>query len=144
MVSSTCFGITLPSSGSVPSAFWEMLNWRAVDRILYMGVLCLVPWCVAILERYAPQHTHPQYSIDCSSIEQLSEGTRNSPWRWQCNAETCRSYQRCAEGFNSDVKGLNVVPSTVKLLALKKTGCTNSQKLPSLVLSVFVAWAVTE
>jgi hypothetical protein len=21
-----CFGITLPSSGSVPSAFWEMLN----------------------------------------------------------------------------------------------------------------------
>jgi hypothetical protein len=22
----------------------------------------------------------------------LSEGTRNAPWRWQCNAETCRSY----------------------------------------------------
>jgi hypothetical protein len=27
MVAPTCFGITLPSSGSVPSAFWEMLNW---------------------------------------------------------------------------------------------------------------------
>src|SRR5215471_12882158 len=34
-----------------------------------------------------PQHAHPQYSIDCSSIEHLSEGTRR-----QCNAETCRSY----------------------------------------------------
>jgi hypothetical protein len=40
-----CFGITLPSSGSVPSAFWEMLNWGAVYRILWMGV---VAWCVAI------------------------------------------------------------------------------------------------
>jgi hypothetical protein len=45
MVALTCFGITLPSSGSVPSAFWEMLNWGAVDRILWMGVLCLVTWC---------------------------------------------------------------------------------------------------
>jgi hypothetical protein len=40
MVAPTCSGITLPSSGSVPSA-WEMLNWGAVDRILWMGVLCL-------------------------------------------------------------------------------------------------------
>jgi hypothetical protein len=39
-----------------------------------------------------PQHTHPQQSIACSSIEHLSEGTKNAPWRWQCNAETCRSY----------------------------------------------------
>jgi hypothetical protein len=44
-----------------------------------MGVLCT-------------QHVHPQYSIDCSSIEHLSEGTRNAPWGWQCNAEKCRSY----------------------------------------------------
>jgi hypothetical protein len=44
MVSPTCFGIKLPLAGSVPSAFWEMLNWRAVDRILWMGVLCLVTW----------------------------------------------------------------------------------------------------
>jgi hypothetical protein len=45
MVAPTCFGITLPSSGSVPSAFWEMHNWGAVDRILWMGMLCLVTWC---------------------------------------------------------------------------------------------------
>jgi hypothetical protein len=46
MVASTCFGITLPSSGSVPSTSWEMLNWGAVDRIWWMGVLGLVTWCV--------------------------------------------------------------------------------------------------
>jgi hypothetical protein len=42
MGSPRVFGSTLLSSGSVPSAFWEMLNWEAVDRILRMGVLCLV------------------------------------------------------------------------------------------------------
>jgi hypothetical protein len=42
MVAPTCFGIKLPSSGSVRSAFWEMLNWGAVDIILWMDVLCLV------------------------------------------------------------------------------------------------------
>jgi hypothetical protein len=72
MVAPTCFGITLLSSGSVLIAFWEMLNWGAVEGILWMGVLCLVTWC--------------------SSIKHLSEGTRNAPWRWQCNAETCTSY----------------------------------------------------
>jgi hypothetical protein len=46
MVAPTCFGITLSSSGSVPSAFWDMLNWGAVDRILWIGVLILVTWCV--------------------------------------------------------------------------------------------------
>jgi hypothetical protein len=51
MVAPTCFGNTLPSSGGVPSAFWEMFNWGAVDRILWMGVLRLVAWWVA----------HPQY-----------------------------------------------------------------------------------
>jgi hypothetical protein len=40
MVAPTCFDITLPSSGIVPSAFWEKLNWGAVDIILWMGVLC--------------------------------------------------------------------------------------------------------
>jgi hypothetical protein len=48
MVAPTCFSITLPSSGSIPSAFWEMLNWGAVDRILWMGVLYLVMWCACI------------------------------------------------------------------------------------------------
>jgi hypothetical protein len=46
MVAPTCFSITLPSSGSVPSAFWKFLNWGAVDRILWIGVLCLVMWCL--------------------------------------------------------------------------------------------------
>jgi hypothetical protein len=72
VVAPTCFGITLPPPGSVRSAFWEMLNWGAVDIILRMGVLCLVTWGVAIWD--------------------LSEGNRNAPWGWQCNAETCRSY----------------------------------------------------
>jgi hypothetical protein len=57
MVAPTCFGITLPSSGSVPSAFWEMLNWGAVYRILWMGVLCLVTICVAIWDVHAPRHS---------------------------------------------------------------------------------------
>jgi hypothetical protein len=52
MVATTCFGITLPSSGSVPSAFWEMFNWEAVDRILWMGVFCLVTWCAHHVTRH--------------------------------------------------------------------------------------------
>jgi hypothetical protein len=45
MVAPTCSGITLPSSGSTPNDFWEMFNWGAVDRILWMGALCLLMWC---------------------------------------------------------------------------------------------------
>jgi hypothetical protein len=45
MLAPTCFGITLPPSGSVPSAFWEKLNWGVFNTILWMGVLCLVTWC---------------------------------------------------------------------------------------------------
>jgi hypothetical protein len=56
MVDPTCFGITLPSSESVPSAFGEMLNWGAVDKILWMGVLCLVTWCVTIWDRQIATH----------------------------------------------------------------------------------------
>jgi hypothetical protein len=53
MVAPTCFGITLPSSGSVPSAFWKMPNWGAVDRILRMGVLFLMT-----SDRHAPRHVN--------------------------------------------------------------------------------------
>jgi hypothetical protein len=51
MVASTCFHITLSSSGRVSSAFWEMLNWGAVDRILWMWRD--VAWC----ERTTPLDT---------------------------------------------------------------------------------------
>jgi hypothetical protein len=36
----------------VPSAFWEMLNWGADDRVLWMGVLSLVTWCVHYVTRH--------------------------------------------------------------------------------------------
>jgi hypothetical protein len=47
MVAPKCFGITLPSSGSVTSALIEILNRGAVDSILWMGVLYLVAWCIS-------------------------------------------------------------------------------------------------
>jgi hypothetical protein len=53
MVSPSCFGITLPSSGCVSSAFWNMLNWGTVDRIMWMNVLCLVTWCLHHVTRQA-------------------------------------------------------------------------------------------
>jgi hypothetical protein len=49
-------------------------------------------WSCCLVAHHWTQHAHPQYSIDCSSILHLSEGTRNSPWWWQCNAETCMRY----------------------------------------------------
>jgi hypothetical protein len=54
MVVPTCFATKLPCSVSVPSAFSEMFNCGAVDRILWMSVLCLVPWSVTISEPHAP------------------------------------------------------------------------------------------
>jgi hypothetical protein len=57
--------ITLPSSGSVPSAFWERLNWGTVDRILWMGVLCLV--------------TTPQLRISQKALGTLPEGGNVMP-----------------------------------------------------------------
>jgi hypothetical protein len=56
MVSPTCLGITLPFLGSVPSAFWEMLNWGAVDRILCMGLLCIVTWKHHVTKHKTPIH----------------------------------------------------------------------------------------
>jgi hypothetical protein len=72
MVVSTRFGITLPSSGSVPGAFWEVLNWGSVNRILWMGVLCLVTWCVQVTKYNTPIHnllsTDPQLSISQKAL----------------------------------------------------------------------------
>jgi hypothetical protein len=73
MVAPTCFGITLPSSGSVPNAFWEMLNWGAVDRIL---------WMCEIASHHATRHntfiynillTAPQLSISQKALGTLPE-----------------------------------------------------------------------
>jgi hypothetical protein len=80
MVAPTCFSITLPSSGSVPSAFWDMLNWGAVDRILWMGVLCLVTWCVAMMACRAPAAILRQWRV-------LRESPRGS-WKYP----NCKSY----------------------------------------------------
>jgi hypothetical protein len=88
MVYPTCFGITLPLSGSVPSAFWAVLNWGAVDRILWMGVLCLGAWCVSVVF-----HAY---------INEMHGSRRKIP-----SKNLVR--QRCSEGFNSGVKGLKYV-----------------------------------
>jgi hypothetical protein len=59
MVDPTCFGITLPSSGSVSSAFWEMLNVHHVTK------------------HNTPIHnilsTAPQLSITQKALETLPE-----------------------------------------------------------------------
>jgi hypothetical protein len=78
MVALTCFGITLPSSGSVPSTFREMLNCRAVDRILWMVVFCLLSSCVLHVTRHnASIHkilsTAPQLSVSHKALGTLPE-----------------------------------------------------------------------
>jgi hypothetical protein len=54
--------------------------------ILLMGYKLLndrdflnIDYCAACSPRHWKQHAHAQYSIDCSSIKHLSEGTRNAP-----------------------------------------------------------------
>src|SRR5215468_531149 len=51
---------------------------QAIEYCGY-GVLCLVTWCAPAHHVTRHSTPHPQYSIDCSSIEHLSEGTRNAP-----------------------------------------------------------------
>jgi hypothetical protein len=66
-VAPTCFGIT----GSVRSAFWETLSWGAVDRILRMGVLCLVTW-----------RTHWDRQITVSGSYRMGGGIHGLMKRW--------------------------------------------------------------
>jgi hypothetical protein len=77
MIAPTYFGITLPSSGMVPRAFLDMLNWGTVDKILWMGVLFLVTWCLVITTHHATRHnilsTAPQLSISQKTVGTLPE-----------------------------------------------------------------------
>jgi hypothetical protein len=60
-----------------------MLNWGAVDRILWMGVLCLVVWCVAIWDQppaplrnsYVPQRAilHTTSVVSDSNYQGLEQ-----------------------------------------------------------------------
>jgi hypothetical protein len=83
MVAPACFGNTLQSSGSVPSAFWEMLNWGAVDRVLWIGVLCLVAWCVSLVKvKQNNRHKFMSLVMSVCSLWVASWGGRNS-WRYK-------------------------------------------------------------
>jgi hypothetical protein len=68
---------------SVSIAFWDMLNVGAVDRILWMGVLCLVTWCVVRNNnRYKPIHnilSTAQLSISQRTLGMLPEDGNVTP-----------------------------------------------------------------
>jgi hypothetical protein len=72
MVAPTCFGITLPSSGSVPSALWDMINWGAVDRILHHVTRSSTPI-------YNILSTAPQLSISRKALGTLPEDDNVMP-----------------------------------------------------------------
>jgi lipid-A-disaccharide synthase-like uncharacterized protein len=65
MVAPTRFGITLASPGSVPSVFWEMLNWGSQIAIHYVS------------RHNTPIHnilsTAPQLSISQKALGMLPE-----------------------------------------------------------------------
>jgi hypothetical protein len=54
-----------------------------------------------VCAHHVTRHNTPIHNI-LSTAHQLniSEGTRNAPWRWQCNAETCSSYHYIINKLN--------------------------------------------
>jgi hypothetical protein len=68
MVAGTCFGITLPSSGSVPRAFWDMLNWGEVDSGAWTAPRHWTQQPIHIV-----QSTAPQLSISQKALGSLPE-----------------------------------------------------------------------
>jgi hypothetical protein len=61
MVAPTCFGITFSSSGSVPSAFWEILTWGAVDRILSTPKSVIFPFPLRTTSCFTCSSSDPFY-----------------------------------------------------------------------------------
>src|SRR5215510_3093573 len=61
-----------------------MLNRGVVDRILWMGMLCPVTWCVAISDRHAPrhwvQHTHLRQRI-IEAVELITPHMPINTWQ---------------------------------------------------------------
>jgi hypothetical protein len=59
---------------------------------LYFQVINYVWWLLHVSALYCHHQGAFLVLSERCSIEQLSESTRNTPWGWQGNAETCRSY----------------------------------------------------
>src|SRR5215469_5668418 len=78
-----------------------MLNWEAVDRILWMGVLCLVTWCAprtTSLDTTHPSTVFYRLLLNLASLRRHYERSLI----WQSNAETCRSYHtQLINGMNN-------------------------------------------
>jgi hypothetical protein len=130
MVATTCFGITLPSSGSVPSAFWEMLNWGAADRILWMGVLCLVTWFVAISDISVGIS---DYRIWCFNIT----GNKNTEF---CNYMLCTGTEKSMFFIWHEVEynTIETIPTCLLQKYVQKTKSVEIYRLRKLLVAPLV------